>query len=197
MALTKEQISILKKQLFEQVKHLPANQRKEAEEQIEDLSDSALEEMLQNQKESQIKVFREIISGKLTSKKVGENNVAIAVLDIKPVSKGHTIIIPKNPVEKTDNIPKEVSVFAEEIAKKLSDKLGVKSIKVIPELKFNEAIINLIPIYDKEVSLESERLNESEEDLNNTLEKINKKEEKVEVKKEEKKELKKVPRRIP
>ena len=36
MKLTKDQISDLKKQLFEQVKKLPENQRKEAENQIEE-----------------------------------------------------------------------------------------------------------------------------------------------------------------
>lgn len=199
MSLSKEQISKLKKQLIEQIKHLPENRRKEAEEQIEELSEEAIEEMLDSQKEAQIKIFREIVSGKIPSKKLDENNSAIAVLDIKPISKGHTIIIPKEKLGDIDKIPQELSILVDKISKILTEKLKLKSVKIIPELKFDEVIINLIPIYDKDLSLESERHNPSESDLEKILEIINRKEEKLEIKKEEakKEELKKFPKRIP
>jgi histidine triad (HIT) family protein len=201
MTLTKEQISTLKKQFLEQIKHLPEEQKKEAESQIENLSDEAIKSMLESQKESQIKIFREIVTNKIPSKKVGENKEAIAVLDIKPLSKGHTIIIPKNPINNINQIPKNISAFAEEIAKKLSSNLKINNIKIIPETKFNEVIINLIPTYDEEISLKNERLNPSEEELEKTLEQIIKKpeikEKVIEVKKEEKKEIIKLKKRIP
>jgi|SRR3989344_2306208 len=198
MPLTKEQISNLKKQLLEQVKNIPESQRIEAEKQIQELSDEAIESMLETQKESQVKIFREIASEKIPSKKISESETAIAVLDIKPISKGHTIIIPKERIENTDKISKNILDFAQETAKKLSNKLKTPNIKIIPEIKFNEAVINLIPIYDEDLSLKSERLNPSEESLEKTLEEIKKPDEikKVEIKKE-KKELKKFPRRIP
>ncbi|MEK6915250.1 MAG: HIT domain-containing protein [Nanoarchaeota archaeon] len=198
MALTKEQISQLKKQLLEQVKSLPNDQKAEAEAQIENLSDEAIEQMLQNQKEAHVKIFREIVSGKIPSKKIDESSEAVAVLEIKPISKGHTIIIPKNKIEDENKIPETILKFAEIIGSKISKKLDSKKIKMIPELKFGEAIINLIPLYDEDLSLESARSNPSEQDLQQILEKINKKDE-PEVKeiKEEKKELKKFPKRIP
>lgn len=198
MSLSKEQISSLKKQLIEQIKHLPENKRKEAEEQIESLSEEAIEEMLESQKSS-VKIFREIVSGKIPSKKIDESNSAIAVLEIKPISKGHTIIIPKDKLESIDKIQQNISILIDSISKKLQDKLKSRSVKILPELKFEEVIINLIPIYDKDLTLESERHNASESDLEKVLELINKKEEKVEVKKEEtkKEELKKFPKRIP
>lgn len=196
MTLSKEQISQLKNQLFEQVKHLPENQRKEAESQIEEMSDEAIEQMLENQKE-QIKVFREIISGKIPSKKISENEESIAVLEIKPLSKGHSIIIPKNKIENIDKIPEKINDFSKKIAEILSKKLNSKDIKIIPEKKFGEVIINIIPLYDKDISLDGERSNPSEEDLNNLLEKIKKAEEKVEKKEEPKQEVKKLNRRIP
>lgn len=200
MSLSKEQISNLKKQLLDQVKSLPENKRKEAEKQIEDLSDEAIEEMLESQKESQIKIFREIISGKIPSKKIDENESAIAVLEIKPLSKGHSIIIPKEQISNIDKIPEKVSILIDKVSKNISDKLKPKNVKIIPEIKFGETIINVIPIYDKDVNLESERLNESESNLDKIIDLLNKKEEKIqinEVKKEELKELKKFPRRIP
>lgn len=200
MTLTKEQISNLKKQLLEQIKHLPENKRKEAEKQIESLSEEAIEEMLESQKENQIKIFREIVSGKVPSKKVDENQSAIAVLDIKPISKGHIIIIPKEKLENLDKIPQNVSILVDSISKRLSDKLKVKDVKIIPELKFGEVIINLIPVYDKDLNLESERKESSESELDKIIEILHKKEEKIEVKetkKEEKEDLKRLPRRIP
>lgn len=196
MTLTKEQISQLKNQLFEQIKNLPEKQRKEAEFQIEEMSDEAIEQMLESQKE-QIKVFREIISGKISSKKILENEEAIAVLEIKPLSRGHTIIIPKNKIENIDKIPEKINDFSKKIAETLSKKLNSKNIKIIPEKKFGEVIVNIIPLYDKDISLDGERSNPSEEDLNNLLEKIKKAEEKVEKKEEPKQEVKKLNRRIP
>lgn len=199
MSLTKEQISGLKKQLLEQIKNLPEDKRKEAEKQIESLSGEAIEEMLESQKGS-VKIFREIVSGNVPSKKIDENNQALAVLEIKPLSKGHTIIIPKEKLENLDNIPQEISILIDKVSNKLSDKLKTKNLKVIPELKFGEVIVNIIPIYDKDINLEGERHNPSDLELDKILETINKKEEKIEIKevqKDKKEELKRFPRRIP
>ena len=199
MSLTKEQISQLKKQLLDQIKKLPENQRKDAEKQIDDLSDEAIEEMLENQKESQVNIFRGIVAGKIPSKKIDENQSAMAVLEIRPISKGHAIIIPKEKLENLDKIPSNISILIDKVSKNISEKLKAKEVKIIPESKLGEAIINLIPIYDKDLSLESERENSSNEDLDRVIEKLNKKEEVIEVKKEEvkKEELKKFKRRIP
>ncbi|MEK6894603.1 MAG: HIT domain-containing protein [Nanoarchaeota archaeon] len=199
MSLTKEQISELKKQLLDQIKKLPENQRKDAEKQIDNLSDETIEEMLKNQKESQVNIFREIVAGKIPSKKIDENSSAVAVLEIRPISKGHLIIIPKEKLENIDIIPENISILIDKISKNISEKLKAKEVKIIPESKLGEVIINLIPIYDKDLNLESERENSSSEDLDKIIEKLNKKEEITEVKKEEvkKEELKKFKRRIP
>src|SRR3989344_8766979 len=103
--LTPEQVAELKSQLAEQIKHLPEAQRAQAQVQIDQMSPEALELMLNQQMSSQStkakaskSVFRMIIDGELPSKKINENKNAIAVLEIKPVSKGHVIIIPKKSV---------------------------------------------------------------------------------------------------
>lgn len=201
MSLSKEQISQLKKQLLEQVKHLPENQRKEAEKQIENLSDKAIEEMLESQNESQMEIFREIVSGKIPSKKIAENKEAIAVLEIKPISKGHVLVIPKERLKDIDKVPSEIAILIDKVSKLLIEKLKLKDVKIIPELKLGEVIVNIIPIYEKDLNLESERSIAKEEELDKMIEAINKKQEiqetketKSEVKKEE---LKKFPRRIP
>ena len=196
MALTKEQISGLKKQLHEQIKSIPIDQRKQAEEQIDNLSDNAIEEMLESQKSS-VKIFRDIVEGKVPSKKVEENDFAVAVLDIKPISKGHTIIIPKDKISEIDKISETINNFISKVVEKLSKRLKANSIKIIPEKKFGEAVINIIPIYDKDLTLESSRLEVSEEELNKISEEIHKEEENKEEVSKVKEPLKKFPRRIP
>jgi len=197
MALTKEQISQLKDQLYEQIKNLPESQKKEAESQIENLSDDAIGQMLESQK-SEVKVFREIVSGKIPSKKISECAEAIAVLDIKPISKGHTVIIPKERITEINKISKIIGLFAEEVSQKLSERLNSKKIKIIQELKFGEAVINLIPLYsESELSLESERSNPTETELEKVLETIMKEPEVIEKKPVKKEPLKKLQGRVP
>ena len=43
-------------------------------------------------------IFQKIISGEIPSDKVYETDRVLAFLDIKPVHKGHTLVIPKSPV---------------------------------------------------------------------------------------------------
>ncbi|MGV8131645.1 MAG: HIT domain-containing protein [Candidatus Pacearchaeota archaeon] len=198
MSLSKEQISQLKKQLFEQIKHLPENQRKEAEKQIENLSDKAIEEMLESQNESQMEIFREIVSGKIQSKKIDENKEAIAVLEIKPISRGHVLVIPKEKLKDISKIPNEIAILIDKVSKLIIEKLKPKDVKIIPELKLGEVIINIIPVYEKDLNLESERSIAKEEELDKIMEAIKKKQEIQEKKSEDKKEeLKRFPRRIP
>src|SRR3989344_6423270 len=127
MPLTPEQVDQLKTQLREQIKHLPEAQKKEAESQIDQLTDEALEEMLQQQKSSQKPIYRAIIEGEIPSKKIDENKEAIAVLDIKPISKGHTIIIPKKEIKNSKDLPTQAFALAKKLAKKIEKKLKSKS----------------------------------------------------------------------
>src|SRR3989344_1473563 len=118
MALTETQIKELKKQLLDQVKHLPENQKKEAEEQIKEMSSDALESMLKQQQQGRQQVFRMIANKEIESVIVAESNDAIAVLEINPSSNGHTIIIPKNQVNKKEEMPQNILNFAQSIVKK-------------------------------------------------------------------------------
>src|SRR3989338_440646 len=153
-------------------------------------------EELKKQLHSQIKKMSENIP----SKKIDENPSAVAVLEIKPISKGHVIIIPKEKMLNIDKIPTEISLLIDKVSKNIVEKLKAKNMKVAPESKFGEVIVNLIPIYDKELSLESERSSPSEEELDSLekeLKKEVKKEEPKEIKEEKKEPIKKFPKRIP
>ncbi|MDO8508897.1 MAG: HIT domain-containing protein [Nanoarchaeota archaeon] len=159
MALAPDQINQLKSQLKDQIKNLSPEKKKEAESQIDSLSTEALESMLeeQSQRENQKTIFRMLVDGEVPSVKIGENSHAIAVLSTKSLSKGHAIIIPKSQIIDENKIPKEVHSLSEEISKKLISSLSAKSTEILSEKLFGEVILNVIPIYDKPVTLKSKR----------------------------------------
>lgn len=203
MALSKEQIQEVKKQLHEQIQHLPLNKKDEAKKQIESMSPESLESLVQQQ--TQNSPFRLIISKKIESAIIKESPEAMAVLEISPISKGHTLIIPKNKIEEKIKIPQSIQKFVKKVIEKLSLALKPKEIKEIIDKKFGEIIIDLIPEYDKKISQNSERkkLEKSElekiaKEINTPREKIEKKVEKIKIEdKKEKEKPQKLKRRIP
>ncbi len=202
MVLTKSQIKELKSQLEQQISHLPTEKQKEAQEQIDSLSPESLETMLEQQHSQETqKIFRMIIEGKIPSVKIDENEKAIAVLSVKSISKGHTLIIPKSQITNEKDIPKEAHALSEKLSKKLISSLKASSTSLIPESSFGEMIINVIPIYDKPLSLKSpredisiEKLEEIKKEIN--VEKIEKTVEKIKIEKA-KSQILKLKRRIP
>jgi histidine triad (HIT) family protein len=176
MALTPEEINELKDQLREQVAHLPESQKVAALKQIDSLSAEALEAMIAQQQsqagKSQKGIFRSIVDGEIKSFVITESKDAIAVLDIKPISKGHSIIIPKKPVVEAKSLPNSCFSLAKKIAKKTSKKLNAKSSEIQTEYKFGEMILNIIPIYDKSLNILSPRLNSNQEEIEQIWEKL-------------------------
>src|SRR3989344_6717775 len=144
MALSEQQTKEQKSQLLSQIKDLPPDKKAQAEEQINSLSEEALEEMLSEQRSQSKapKVFRMIVEKEIPSVIIEESPAAIAVLSTKSISKGHTIIIPKSPVTDQSQFPKEVHSFSEKISKKIINSLKSKSALVVPEKNFGEVIIN-------------------------------------------------------
>lgn len=165
--LTPNQITELKHQLSQQIQHLAPDEREEAQQQIDEMSVDALELMLKQQqsKNSDKNVLRMILEGSLPSKKIDENKSAIAVLDIKPVSKGHTIIIPKDAVTSKTALPTQVFTLAKKIAKRMKKKWKLSGVEIQTETKFGEQIVNVIPFQEKPLSITSPRMQPSEEEL--------------------------------
>jgi diadenosine tetraphosphate (Ap4A) HIT family hydrolase len=202
MALSKEKIKEIKEQLKSQIQHLPEDKKKEALAHIDSMSSESIELLLKQQSQRQ-EIFRKIANKQIQSIIIKENNDALAVLEINPISKGHTIIVPKSPVTEKSLLTQETKKLAKEIVAKIKQNLKPKEVKTFAENKFGEIIIDLIPEYDSPVSLDSKRAQSSQEELQkiekiiNTI-KIEKKE--VKIKKPEPKiEEKKISlsRRIP
>jgi len=169
--LPKEQIEEIKKQILQQVDStFPDDKKESAINKIKSMGAEELEEFLkqnkliQNSETPQESPFRLIVNHKIPSHKIGENSEAIAVLEINPISKGHTIIIPKKALEKAEEIGKELKTFSQDMAKKLKTKLKPKDVQIESANIFNETIINLIPVYNDE-NLNSKREQANPNDL--------------------------------
>lgn len=97
-------------------------------------------------------IFSKIISGEIPAFKVAENDKFLAFLDINPLAKGHTLVIPKKEVDYIfdieDPLYSELFVFAKKVASGIKtvvpcDKVGMTVIG----LEVPHAHIHLIPIH--------------------------------------------------
>lgn len=84
-------------------------------------------------------LFTKIINGEIPSYKCAENEKFYAFLDINPVQKGHTLVVPKKETDYIFDIDDgdlaEMMVFAKKVAK------AVKA--VVPCVKIGVAVIGL------------------------------------------------------
>jgi len=173
--LSEQEAKRVKEQLLQQIEKFPQEQKEAAKKEIESMSIKQLEEFLvknnlvkspnsKNLEQNPTQcVFCSIIEGKIPTHKIDENKQAIATLDINPVSKGHSIIVPKEHTS-IEKIPTQAFTLAKKIAKKIKSKLKPKDIQIQPSSFMQHSIINVIPIYENE-NLNSERKKAEEKDL--------------------------------
>ena len=116
-------------------------------------------------------VFTRIVKGEIPCYKVAEDDRYFAFLDINPLAKGHTLVIPK---EETDNIfdlddrtLADMMVFAKRIARKIQANKACKKVAVVVlGLEVPHAHIHLIPINsEKDVDFHREKLQLTPEDF--------------------------------
>ena len=177
MVLTPEQTENIKKQLIGHVeKDFPGDKQEFAKKQIESMNSEQLEEFLKKNKLMQTSqtsqsasatqgcVFCSIVSGEINSHKIDENKKALAILEINPVSKGHTIIIPKEHVSSSDKVPQSVFSLAKSVAKRLKTKLKPKKTEISSSNLFGHEIVNVIPLYGDENTAEKHQAKPEELD---------------------------------
>lgn len=96
-------------------------------------------------------LFTRIIQGEIPCHKVGEDDRFLAFLDINPVRRGHTLVIPKLEVDKFFDLPPEVLAgimpFAQQVAKRIAAVVPCNRIGVsVVGLEVPHAHVHLIPI---------------------------------------------------
>ena len=96
-------------------------------------------------------LFSQIISGKITCYKVGEDEEFLAFLDINPIILGHTLVIPKIEIDYIfdldDELLSRMMVFSKKVALKLKSKIECKKIGIaVIGLEVPHAHIHLVPM---------------------------------------------------
>lgn len=79
-------------------------------------------------------LFCKIIAGEIPSKKIYEDDVAYAFLDISPWQKGHTLVVPKRhsvDVLEDDEVLAEVGHAVARVGRLLKEKLGATACNVL------------------------------------------------------------------
>ncbi|MEM0465442.1 MAG: HIT domain-containing protein [Candidatus Pacearchaeota archaeon] len=213
MSFTKEQIDDIKQQLISYVDKLDNPNKEQIKKYIENLNEQELEEFLkknnisvsekdglleqekQNENEKEC-IFCSIIKGIIPSYKLNENNKSIAVLEINPLSKGHSIILPKEHLP-TEKIPKTAMSLAQKIANKIKKKLKPDDIKIETSSFQGHCFINVIPLY-RDIPLKKQKAEEKDlKFLKNKLEQKHRISKKIKDKSENDDRLPKISFRIP
>lgn len=96
-------------------------------------------------------IFSKIVNGEIPCYKVAENEKFFAFLDINPVQKGHTLVIPKKETDYIfdieDNELAEMMVFAKHVAAKIKAAIPCTKVGVaVIGLEVPHAHIHLVPM---------------------------------------------------
>lgn len=96
-------------------------------------------------------IFSRIVAGEIPCYKVAEDDNYFALLDISPVAKGHTLVIPKKEVDYIFDLDDEtysgLMAFARRVARALQEAVECKRVGVaVMGLEVPHTHIHLIPI---------------------------------------------------
>ena len=125
-------------------------------------------------------IFTKIIKGEIPSYKIAETEKFYAFLDINPLAKGHTLVIPKTETDYIFDMPdkdlSEMIVFAKKVGLAIESNISCKRIGMaVLGLEVPHAHIHLIPIntvYD--IDFKQPKLKLKSEEFEDMAQKINK-----------------------
>lgn len=123
-------------------------------------------------------IFSKIVSGEIPCHKIAENSDFLAFLDINPLRKGHTLVIPKKETnyifDMQDQELGELMVFAKSVAKKMEKVLPCERIGItVIGLEVPHTHIHLIPIFGvADMNFAQEKMSLSSEEMTEIAEKI-------------------------
>jgi histidine triad (HIT) family protein len=123
-------------------------------------------------------VFTKIISGEIPAYKIAEDANFLAFLDIQPLAKGHTLVIPKKEIDYIFNIDDDLYqglwLFAKNVSSALEKAVPCKRIGIaVIGLEVPHTHIHLIPINKvSDINFSSPKLNFSKEEFEFVAEEI-------------------------
>ncbi|MFA5953651.1 MAG: HIT domain-containing protein [Candidatus Pacearchaeota archaeon] len=219
MEFSSEQLQQIKEQLISQINSsFPEDKKQEYLSQIENMNEEELIYFLEqnnliktdsedlndsNNSPQRNCVFCSIVFGDIPSTKINENESAIAILELNPISEGHALIVPKKHLNNENEIEDSTRDLAEIVSEQLKNIFNPKKIEIIPGEVMGHIILNILPIYEKE-TINSPRKKKNLEELKELQDKILKphsEKKPIEIEKPKKIEISdkqfKLPRRIP
>ena len=126
-------------------------------------------------------IFTKIINGEIPCHKVAEAEKYLAFLDINPLAKGHTLVIPKKDVDYIfdieDNLYSGLMLFSKKVALAIEKVIDCERIGVaVVGLEVPHAHVHLIPInHISDISFAKPKLQLNNEELVEISEKISEK----------------------
>ena len=123
-------------------------------------------------------IFSKIVAGEIPSYKCAESDKFYAFLDISPLEKGHTLVIPKREVDyifdMEDDEIAEFQVFAKRVAVALKKAFPCRKVaQVVLGLEVPHAHIHLIPMQSEaDVDFRKEHLKLEPEEMKAIAERI-------------------------
>ena len=125
-------------------------------------------------------IFSRIIAGEIPSYKVAEDENYYAFLDINPLTKGHTLVVPKQEVDYIfdldDRTLAGMMLFAKQVAIRIQREIACKRVAIVVlGLEIAHAHIHLIPIQtEKDVDFQREKLHLTPEEFQEIAAKLSK-----------------------
>ncbi|MBQ7824513.1 MAG: HIT family protein [Bacteroidaceae bacterium] len=122
-------------------------------------------------------IFSKIIAGEIPCYKVAEDERFFAFLDINPLAKGHTLVVPKQEVDYIFDLPEtdlsDMVLFAKRVASALQKTVDCKRVGIaVIGLEVPHAHIHLIPIKEEsDMVFSKARLKLSSEEMTDIAEK--------------------------
>ena len=116
-------------------------------------------------------IFTKIVKGEIPSYKIFEDDHFYAFLDISPMAKGHTLVIPKKEIDYLfdidDAMLKQMIVLSKKIAKAIEKAIECNRVGVmVVGLEVPHAHIHLIPIQNEgDMNLSNKRLELSKQEF--------------------------------
>ena len=123
-------------------------------------------------------IFSKIVAGEIPCYKVAENKQFFAFLDINPMTKGHTLVIPKKEIDYIFDLDEQtysgLMMFSKKVAHALEKSVECKRIGVaVMGLEVPHAHIHLIPIQKEgDMIISNPKLKFSDEEMKEIAQKI-------------------------
>lgn len=124
-------------------------------------------------------IFTKIAKGEIPSYKIAENDDFYAFLDINPMTKGHTLVIPRNTEEDyifrlDDETYAGLMQFSKQVALAIEKAIPCKRIAVaVMGMEVPHTHVHLIPINkESEMNIANPKLKLSQEEMAEIAEKI-------------------------